>query len=100
MGPSIERTIWQPFKDQIQVLGLDVYNGSNAQLGIFRKTTNVTFPLLLNAANGTPYGANREEMLVIDQEGIVRLRVNTLSSGARQRAADQIRDLLANPPNH
>ena len=98
MGPFIEQNIWQPFQNQIQVLGLDIYNGNSTQLSIFRQTTRVTFPLLLNAANGTSYGANREDLVVVDQAGIVRLKVGAQSSGSRQRVADLIRDLLANPP--
>ena len=59
------------------MIGADVYNGTPAQLALFRSQTGVTFPLLLNAATNT--GGNlltdytdRDDYVVLDQLNVVR----------------------------
>ena len=39
----------------MQVLLLDTYNGTPAQIDIYRQITGVTAPILRDAANGTDY---------------------------------------------
>ena len=77
------------------MLGLDVYNGSAQQVEGFKRVTNVSFPLLLRASNGTNYGAGREYLMVIDREGVVRMSLNGASSNNRQRVIDLVETLLA-----
>ena len=96
MGPSVEQDIWQQLRGQdIQLLGLDVYNGSTSQLQGYRNTTRVSFPLLQKAANGTSYGAGREDLVVIDRQGIVRSILNAAPTDNRKRIIDQIQTYLA-----
>ena len=80
------------------MLGLDVWNGSQAQLANFATVTSVTFPLL-RSASGTGGVSTRgavDVMMIIDQEGIVRG-----VSGARTSAvsaAVRLIDELLTPP--
>jgi len=62
------------------VLTLDTYNGSRAAAESYRQITGVTAPMLQNASNGTDYaGARLEDILVVDQTGIVRYWTNATS---------------------
>lgn len=96
VGPPIEQDIWQKYQGQdVEMLGLDVYNGSAQQVDGFRQLTGITFPLLLRASNGTNYGAGREYLMVIDREGTVRISINGASESRRQRIIDMIETTLA-----
>jgi hypothetical protein len=79
------------------VLGLDVWNGSQAQLTSFGNRTGVTFPLLLRAATGTNFGVSSsgaiDVMMVVDQEGIVRRR-SPANPTAVSAAVSLVRELL------
>ena len=70
----MEKDIWGLQKDKdVQVLGLDLWNGSFSQLLAFRAATGVTFPLLMQAGSGSTYGvAGVEYIMVVDQNGIVQ----------------------------
>ncbi|MBK37110.1 MAG: hypothetical protein CME26_16475 [Gemmatimonadetes bacterium] len=55
------------------MLGLDLYNGSQSQLGAFRSVNRVDFPLLQRAgAGGIPWGLGVENIIVIDRRGTVQ----------------------------
>ena len=81
------------------MLGLDVYNGNFPQLSAFQNITGITFPLLLQAANGTDYAAGREDLMVVDQNGIVRLVTNAASTERRQQVIDLVSTLLPRTPS-
>jgi len=80
-GPSVEANIWQHYQQthpgQVQVIGADIFNGTEAQVRSFRTSTGSTFPLLLNAGSSTGgnmsvlYGL-RESHTIINKQGIVR----------------------------
>jgi hypothetical protein len=62
---------------EVQVLGVDLWNGSQPQLGQFKVQTGATFPLALNGASAT--GGNLEVLygtydnyIVLNKQGIVR----------------------------
>ncbi|MDE3000199.1 MAG: choice-of-anchor D domain-containing protein [Gemmatimonadota bacterium] len=78
------------------VLGLDIYNGTQAQLQNFRSVSTITFPLLLQA--GSIRGSHgTHTLLIADREGIVR-HIGRGASGLSAAAAS-IRELLtAQPP--
>ncbi len=65
------------YPGRVQVLGADMYNGTEAQLRSFRTQTGATYPLLLQGASGiggnlnTLYGPF-DNYLVINADGIVR----------------------------
>ena len=58
----------------VVIIGLDVWDGTHAQVESFKTTTGVTFPLLLNAsAIGSAYGTTNDRLVVVDQMGFIRL---------------------------
>lgn len=80
----MERDVWQHYQQtrpgQVQVLGPDLWDGSNDQLINFKNTIGATFPLLPRSGNaaGTtnenlfiPYG-DWDNYVVINKQGIIR----------------------------
>ena len=81
------------------MLGLDVYRGSQSQVDGFRRHGDITFPLLLNAHQiaGSPF--SREDLIVVDSDGIVRFfSPSSLGSTARSNAVARVDELLAQIP--
>tara|TARA_B100000700_G_scaffold324297_1_gene430078 strand:- start:671 stop:988 length:318 start_codon:yes stop_codon:yes gene_type:complete len=59
--------------EDLQILGLDIWNGSAAQLTTFQTTTGATMPMLQQAGNPVyPLGMDVSTIAVVDKEGIVR----------------------------
>jgi hypothetical protein len=79
------------------MLGLDVYNGSRAQLTGFGATAQVTFPLLQMAADNTN-SFSREDLLVVAPDGTIRFWGHIASATARKNAQEVVDALLANRP--
>ena len=81
----------------MQVLTLDIYNGSTTQVESYRHITGVSTPLLKNARNRDGYAGGRlEDILVIDQEGTVRYWTNSLSVDVDYNKINQMVDALIN----
>ena len=75
---------------------LDTYNGSTAQAESYRQLTGVTVPMLRNASNGTDYaGARLEDILVVDQDNVVRLWINAAGTDLYPQV-NQMIDALVN----
>ena len=54
------------------MLGVDLWNGSQSQLSLFRSVTGVDFPLLQRAGTGgIPWGLGVENIVVVNQEGTI-----------------------------
>ena len=79
------------------MLGLDVYNGSRTQLTGFGATTKITFPLL-QMAGGNTSDLNREDLIVVAPDGVVRFFGHVASATSRKNAQDVVNALLANRP--
>ncbi len=78
-GPYLESEMWATIKQMpnVQMMGLDVWNGTIPQLNQYKSITGVTFPLLKQAGLNRNYaGAGLSDMVLVDQEGYVRLVVN------------------------
>lgn len=79
-GPYLESDLWAQIRtmDNVQFMALDLWNGSLAELNLYKSITGVTFPLLKQASLNNPdyAGARLSDMVVIDQEGYVRLVIN------------------------
>jgi len=78
-GPFVETDIWQKVRNKpgIQMMGLDIWNGSITQLNLYKSITKTTYPLLRQAGRGADYaGISVSELVVVDQEGYIRLTVN------------------------
>ncbi len=71
------------------MLGLDVYNGSQTQLTGFRNSAGISFPLLQKAGGAVSF--HREDLIVVDPDGIVRFLGRVTSTSPAQGA---ISDLL------
>ncbi len=77
----MQNDIWQHYNTtkpgEVQVLGVDLWDGTAAQLNSFRTTTGATYPLLLNGASST--GGNVQALygtydnyIVLNKQGVVR----------------------------
>ena len=79
----MEKDVWQPLKDnpEVQILGLDMYDGSPTQLNLFRNITGATFPLLRQASKvGSAYGVTTTDLFVVDRNGIIQLYIDIAES--------------------
>lgn len=73
-APLIEKEIYQKYKkyENIEVIGMDVWDGKVSDVINFKNTTQVTFPLLYSAgAVGIKYGSSNDKLLVVDDKGIL-----------------------------
>lgn len=80
-GPSVQQQLHQYYASvspgEVEVIGVDVWNGPASGVNNFKNSTGATYPLLLNGAVAT--GGNVEALygpwdnfLVISKQGIVR----------------------------
>ena len=94
----METDLWQYYKQtrpgQVQLLGVDMYNGTESQLRTFRSSTGATYPLLLLGASPTggnlldDYGPN-DNYVVINKQGICRLNTYPMwAHGSRYRLTE------------
>ncbi len=84
---------------EVQVLGVDLWNGSPAQLGQFKLQTGATFPLALNGASAT--GGNIEVLygtydnyIVLNKQGIVRYHAALAWPHGTRYHLDEIRSCV------
>jgi len=102
--------IWQRYQTthpgEVQVIGVDVFNGSLALLRQFGNSIGATFPLLLNGNSSvggnvlTGYG-DRDVWVVINKAGILRYNAYILYSYSFRYHLDEIYanvDSLVSPP--
>lgn len=101
-GPFIESQIWEQVrtKPNVQMMGLDVWNGNPAQLTLFKSVTNATYPLLRQAAfDGADYaGAVLEDLVVLDQDLTVRLVIDGAALTDHGRVVEMVDALLNTVP--
>ncbi|HKQ59331.1 MAG TPA: hypothetical protein VJY35_15820 [Candidatus Eisenbacteria bacterium] len=77
MQQNIQQYYATNYPGQVQVVGVDEYNGTAAQLRSFRNQTGATYPLLLLGATATGgnfatlYGTF-DNYVVVNKQGIVR----------------------------
>jgi hypothetical protein len=80
-GPSVQTDLQQAYAvshpGQVQVLGVDLWNGTASQVNVYRQQTGASYPLGLNGAAAT--GGNVESLIgtydnyvVVNKQGIVR----------------------------
>lgn len=78
--------MWRDYRDsgRVQVLEVDVWNGGLASVQGFIAAIGATFPVLRNGGYLTGanfYGMNRDNYLVIDENGIVQYASTTIPGG-------------------
>jgi hypothetical protein len=78
---------------------LDTYNGSPLQAESYRQLTGVTAPMLRQASNGTDYaGARLEDIVVVDQNSVVRLWINASGTDNYPKVNQMVEALLNQNP--
>ena len=74
-APLIESGIYNYYsRDDVQVLGIDIWSGGSPQLTVFRDRTKVTFPLLNEGAQiaSSLYNIySQDQTIIVDQDGNV-----------------------------
>jgi peroxiredoxin len=82
IGNDTEKKVNQVYsqKGDFQALGLDTWpNSTTSTVGAFKSTTGITYPLLLDAKSiEQSYATSYDRVIVIDREGIIRHKNNTL----------------------
>ena len=78
------------------MLGLDAWNGNQAQVDGFRRNGDITFPLLLNAGGAAP--ARYENLVVVRPNGTALPVIGGLSSSSVASVKDRVNELLAQIP--
>ncbi len=88
-APATQSKIYEQYNPgQIQILGLDVWNGTFNQLTFFKNSTGVEYPLLQMAnAVGSAYGSFNDYSILVDKNGRIAYR----KSGV---AISQIKDVI------
>lgn len=99
MEQNIQQSYQGSHPGQVQVLGVDLWNGNTAQVQSFKNQTGVTFPLLLlgGAATGgnltTLYGTY-DNYVVIDKQGVVRYHAANLYAHGNRYHVNEIRSVI------
>ena len=78
------------------MLGLDAWNGNQAQVDGFRRNGGITFPLLLNARGAVQ--ASYENFVVVGPNGTALPVINGLSSSSVTQVEGKVNELLAQIP--
>lgn len=108
-GPSVQGDLQQAYANshpgQVQVVGIDMWNGTASQVNVFRQQTGATYPLGLNGATAT--GGNVETLVgpfdnyvVVSKQGIVRYHAALIWPHGNRYHLDEIRaaiDSLVTP---
>lgn len=97
-APSVESMLVEPFASSTDymVLGLDQWNGNSASVQAFKTATNVTFPLLLNAAGvASDYKTTYDRIVVIDKMGKIAFSGKQSAALDIAAAKTKVNELLA-----
>jgi len=85
IGNDTEKKVNQVYgqRADFQALGIDTWDNSSsvATVGAFKDITRITYPLLIKGGSFEAlYGTTYDRVLVIDQEGILRHKNNSLNT--------------------
>ena len=72
VAPNVQSMLVSPFASNTDymVLGLDQWNGKKSSVEAFKISTNVTFPLLLDASGvASDYNTTYDRIVIIDKSG-------------------------------
>lgn len=97
-APNVESMLVTPYASRTDyaILGLDQWNGNTASVVAFKTVTNVSFPLLLNAASvATAYRTTYDRLVVIDKAGKIAFKGNQSVSSDIATAKAKVLELLA-----
>jgi len=100
-APSVESMLITPFASSTDymLLGLDQWDGNAAAVQAFKATTNVSFPLLLNASGvAADYKTTYDRIVVIDKAGKIAFSGKQSASSDIAAAKAKVMELI-NPVN-
>ena len=99
VGPSVQSQLVTPFssKTDYQVLGLDQWNGNSNAVQAFKTSTNVTFPLLLNASSvAATYKTTYDRFVVINKAGKIVFSGKQIAASDLAAVKSIVTELLGN----
>lgn len=99
VAPSVESDLVTPFSSRTdyQVLGLDQWNGNSNAVQAFKTSTNVTFPLLLNASGvAATYNTTYDRFVVINKSGKIVFSGKQIASSDLATVKSKVTELLNN----
>jgi len=76
-APGVQSKIADAYasNSNVQVIGLDQWDGNSSSVQGFKNTTNVTFPLLLKASSvASKYNTTYDRLIVVDQQGNIKFK--------------------------
>ncbi|NCG04527.1 MAG: redoxin domain-containing protein [Bacteroidetes bacterium] len=97
VGSQIQTQLVDVYKsnDDFAIIGLDQWNGNNSAVSNFKTSSNVNFPLLLNASSvGASYKVSYDRLVVVDKVGKIRFRGNNLASTDLSKTVDVVKEYL------
>lgn len=99
VGSSVESQLSTPFASRAdyQILGLDQWNGNSNSVQAFKNSTNITFPLLLNASGvAADYKTTYDRIVVINKAGKIVFSGKQAASSDITAAKAKVNELLGN----
>jgi peroxiredoxin len=95
-SPSIQSTFGTSYDSKkFQIIGLDTWDGNLASVQAFKKSSNLTFPLLLNASGvAKTFSTTYDRLMVIDKEGFIRFKGNQLAGNDLTNAKKSVDDYV------
>lgn len=81
VSPDIQTTFVTNYSNtNVQVIGLDAWDGNLSSVQSFKSSSNLTFPLLLNASSvARTFDTSYDRLLVVDKKGVVRFKGEQLA---------------------
>lgn len=99
VGPKVESQLATPFASRAdyQILGLDQWNGNSNSVQAFKTSTNVSFPLLLNASGvAADYKTTYDRLVVINKAGKIVFSGKQNASSDVAAVNAKVKELLGN----
>ncbi len=95
-APTVESGIKQNYQNnEINIIGIDTWDGNQVTVENFRNTTNVTFDLLLMGSSvEKAYGTTYDRLVVIDADGKIVFKGSTSASNDVDDVQNVLEDLL------
>ncbi len=97
VGPTIEDELNQEFRtnEDFEIIGIDVWDGSNAQVQRFQETTTASFPLGLKGSSvSKDYNSGRDRLVVINKESKIVFNGTSVAKNDLSDVQNTVRGLL------
>lgn len=98
-APGVQSELYTAYanRDDYTIIGIDVYNGNESSLNSFKEQTNTQYPLAFEAAGvGAEYGLNRDRLVVVDKNGILRHKGSTNAANDIENVKAVVNEYLNN----